>query len=140
MELSFYLALFPAYVRDKARFTALAEAVLRQATDLAALAQRIAPGFSFACAEGMQLDALGTSVSVPRKEGWDDETYRGVLLRKLKRCNWDGRNETAGEYLAEGETLADLGGNAVSVHVPAGFPLPAQELLPVPPGVRAVSE
>ena len=138
--LSFYLSLFPAYTRGKPRFMALAEAVLRQAADLTALAQFLAPGFSFACAEGAQLDALGASAGITRAYGWDDETYRAVLLRKLKLYTWDGTNETVPDCLGEGETLADLGGNAVSVHVPAPLPLPARELLPVPMGVRVTEE
>ena len=84
MALKDYMNLFPAFSREKPRFAALAEAVLRQAADLMALAPQLASGFSFASAEGIQLDALGESVRIPRQEGWDDETYRKVLLRKLK--------------------------------------------------------
>ena len=136
--LAYWLSLFPSASRARPRFMALAEAILRQAADLAALAQAIVPGFSFATAVGGQLDALGASVSVPRREGWNDETYRSVLLRKLKRFTWDGTNETVSDYLENGESLTDEGNNSVSVQA-SGLPLDAAELLPVPVGVRAVS-
>ena len=136
--LAYWLSLFPSASRSRPRFMALAEAILQHAADLAALAQAIVPGFSFATAVGGQLDALGASVSVPRQEGWNDETYRSVLLRKLKRFTWDGTNETVSDYLENGESLTDGGNNSVSVQA-IGLPLDAAELLPVPVGVRAVS-
>ena len=135
--LAYWLSLFPSASRSCPRFMALAEAILRQAADLAALAQAIVPGFSFATAVGGQLDALGASVSVPRQEGWNDETYRSVLLRKLKRFTWDGTNETVSDYLENGESLTDGGNNSVSVQA-IGLPLDAAELLPVPAGVKVV--
>ena len=133
--LAYWLSLFPSASRARPCFMALAEAILRQAADLAALAQAIVPGFSFATAVGGQLDALGASVSVPRQEGWNDETYRSVLLRKLKRFTWDGTNETVSDYLENGESLTDGGNNSVSVQA-AGLPLDAAELLPVLAGVK----
>ena len=133
--LSFYISLFPGASRGKERFMALASAVLRQACDLVSLMPRLASGFSFASASGVQLDALGASAGIPRQEGWEDETYRRVLLRKLRIWSWDGTNETAGEFLLPGETLLDNGNNSVTVS--AGLlPLPAEELLPVPLGVN----
>lgn len=131
-----YIELLPAYTRDKPKFVAFAAALLRQAEELITLAQEIAPGFSFAGAVGVQLDALGETVGIPRQEGWEDEVYRKVLLRKLKRFTWDGMNESVTEFLEEGETLKDNGNGTVSVTC-AG-PLPAGELLPVPIGVKAL--
>ena len=96
-------------------------------------------GFSFASAEGIQLDALGDSAGIPRQEGWDDETYRSVLLRKLKRCRWDGTNETVSDFLEEGEAFRDNGDGTVTVHT-GPLPLPAEELLPVPMGVKTICE
>ena len=122
--LAYWLSLFPSASRSCPRFMALAEAILRQAADLAALAQSIVPGFSFATAVGGQLDALGASVSIPRQEGWDDETYRGVLLRKLKLWTWDGMNASVPDFLASGETLKDNGDGSVTVTT-ASLPLPA---------------
>ncbi len=137
MMINDYMNLFPAYSRDKPRFAALAEAVLRQASDLMALVPQLASGFSFARAEGVQLDALGESVFVRRQPGWDDETYRAVLQRKLKLNTWDGSNETSFDYLEEGETFCDNVNGTVTVQTPA--PLPVDGLLPVPMGVAAVS-
>ena len=135
MSLQDYLSLFPAYTRSKPRFAALAEAILRQAVDLITLAQSIAPGFSFAGAAGIQLDALGGSIGVPRQESWDDETYRSVLLRKLKLWTWDGMNESVPDFLASGETLKDNSNGSVTVTT-ASLPLPANELLPILTGVK----
>ena len=133
-----YLSLFPAYVREMPRFMALAEALLRQVTDLALLVNSINSAFSVGSAAGVQLDALGESFSIPRQEGWDDETYRGVLLRKLKRFAWDGTNETSFDNLLEGETFRDNENGTVTVGT-GTLPLPARELLPVPVGVKANS-
>ena len=135
MNLQDYLSLFPAYTRSRPRFAALAEAILRQAVDLITLVQSIAPGFSFASAAGVQLDALGGSVGIPRQEGWDDETYRGVLLRKLKLWTWDGMNESVPDFLASGETLKDNSNGSATVTT-GTLPLPANELLPIPMGVK----
>ena len=131
-----YLALFPAYTRDMPRFSTLAEAVLRQAIDLMALVSGLVSGFSFAHAEGIQLDALGESVSLSRQEGWDDETYRSVLLKKLKLFTWDGSNESSFDYLDAGETLIDNDDGTVTAQTV--LPLPADEVLPVPIGVKTV--
>ena len=133
-----YLTLFPGSVQEKPKFMALAAAVLRQATDLITLAQSIAPGFSVGSATGVQLDAIGESYGIERQAGWPDETYRTVLLRKLKRNTWDGTNGTAPQYLEAGETLNDNSDGTVSIHAP-GLPLPAEELLPVPIGVKPVN-
>ena len=108
MDLAYYLSLFPACSRELPRFSALAEAVLRQVTDLAALVPETEAGFSFARAVGVQLDALGDSICVPRQSGWDDETYRGVLLRKLKRCRWDGTNATVKDFLGGNGVMNDV--------------------------------
>ena len=136
MMINDYMNLFPAFSREMLRFSALAEAILRQAADLMALVPQLASGFSFSSAEGEQLDAIGESVSVPRQSGWDDETYRNVLLRKLKLNTWDGSNETSFDYLEEGETFCDNGDGTVTVQTPA--PLPADGLLPVPMGVKII--
>ena len=134
MALKDYMNLFPAFSREKPRFAALAETVLRQAADLMALAPQLASGFSFALAEGIQLDALGESVRILRQAGWDDETYRKVLLRKLKLNTWDGRNETSFSYLEEGEMYCDNGNGTITVRTQR--PLPADGLLPIPIGVK----
>ena len=136
MTLNDYLNLFPAYSREKPRFSALAEAVLRQTADLIALVPSLVSGFSFASAVGGQLDLLGASVSISRQEGWSDETYRAVLLKKLKLCTWDGTNDTSFDFLDEGETLIDNCNGTVSAVT--SLPLPANEVLPVPIGAKLV--
>ena len=136
MNLDDYLSLFPAYTRDKPRFIALAGAVLRQVMDLMDLVPQLASGFSFARAEGKQLDELGTSVGIPRREGWDDESYRRVLLKKLKLYTWDGTNERAFDFAEEGEVFVDNDDGTVTARTDA--PLPAGEVMPVPVGVKAV--
>ena len=131
-----YMTLFPGYIRDKPRFAALASAVLQQVTDLMALVPSLESGFSVGHAVGLQLDALGDSVSVRRGSGWDDETYRSILLRKLRRNQWNGLNESAFEYVDEGETFTDnCNGTITTTTVEA---LPAKEVMPVPMGFKAV--
>ncbi len=134
-----YLELFPGYTRGKARFMALAQAVLRQAEDLMALVPMTESGFSFAQAAGVQLDALGESVLIPRQEGWDDETYRSVLLKKLRLYTWDGTNETVSSYLDAGQSQHDNTDGSVTVQTGSSQPLPADELFPVPMSVRTVN-
>ncbi len=131
-----YMSLFPAYTRDKPRFTALAQAVLRQAEDLTALVPSLESGFSFAQAVGVQLDCLGESVSVQRQEGWDDETYRAVLLKKLRLYTWDGTNETVSQFLDAGQSQHDNGDGSVTARAESPLPLPANEVFPVPIGVE----
>ena len=67
-----YMTLLPGYTRDKPRFAALAAAVLQQVNDLITLVPEMESGFSVAHAVGVQLDALGVSLSIPRQSGWND--------------------------------------------------------------------
>ena len=136
MNLDDYLSLFPAYTRDRPRFIALAGAVLRQVMDLMDLVPQLASGFSFAHAEGVQLDALGGSVGIIRQESRDDESYRRVLLKKLKLYTWDGTNERAFDFAEEGEVFVDNDDGTVTARTDA--PLTAGEVMPVPMGIRVV--
>ena len=131
-----YMTLFPGYTRDKPRFAALAAAVLQQVNDLIALVPEMESGLSVAHAVGAQLDALGVSLSIPRQSGWNDETYRNILLRKLRRNQWNGLNDSAFEYIDEGETFTDnCNGTVTALTVEA---VPAGEVMPVPMGFKAV--
>ena len=131
-----YMTLFPGYTRDKPRFAALAAAVLQQVNDLIALIPVLESGFSVAHAVGAQLDALGVSLSIPRQSGWNDETYRSILLRKLRRNQWNGLNDSTFEYIDAGETFTDnCNGTVTAVTVEA---VPAGEVMPVPMGFKAV--
>ncbi len=131
MQLSEYLELFPGATRNKARFIALAEAVLRQVTDLMALPASIPAAFSFTAAEGRQLDAIAEAAGLRRKVGMTDEAFRAYALSKLKLWTWDGTNAGAAAVLLSGVTLADNGDGTVTVS-PAGT---EKNLLPVPVGV-----
>ena len=131
-----YMTLFPGYTRDKPHFAALAAAVLKQVNDLIALVPEMESGLSVAHAVGAQLDALGVSLSIPRQSGWNDETYRNILLRKLRRNQWNGLNDSAFEYVDEGETFTDnCNGTVTAATVEA---VPAGEVMPVPMGFKAV--
>ena len=129
-----YLQLFPGASREKARFMALAEAVLRQAVDLMALIDSIQSGFSFATAEGSQLDAIAETVGLNRELGMTDEAFRAYLLQKLKLWTWDGTNVNVPAVLPDGVTETDNQNGTVTVS-PAGT---RQDLLPIPAGVRAI--
>ena len=131
-----YMTLFPGYTRDKPHFAALAAAVLQQVNDLIALVPELESGFSVAHAVGAQLDALGVSLFIPRQSGWNDETFRSILLRKLRRNQWNGLNDSAFEYIDAGETFIDnCNGTVTAVTVEA---VPAGEVMPVPMGFKAV--
>ena len=131
-----YMTLFPGYTRDKPRFAALAAAVLQQVNDLIALVPEMESGLSVAHAVGAQLDALGVSLSIPRQSGWNDETFRSILLRKLRRNQWNGLNDSAFEYVDEGETFTDnCNGTVTAVTVET---VPAKEVMPVPIGIRTI--
>ena len=130
------MTLFPGYIRDKPRFAALAAAVLQQVNELMALVPALESGFSVGQAVGVQLDALGASVSVSRQSGWSDETYRSILLRKLRRNQWNGLNDSAFEYIDAGETFTDnCNGTVTAVTVET---VPAKEVMPVPIGIRTI--
>ena len=131
-----YMTLFPGYTRDKPRFAALAVAVLQQVYDLIALVPEMESGFSVAHAVGEQLDALGVSLSIPRQSGWNDETYRSILLRKLRRNQWNGLNESAFDCVVEGESFCDNGDGTVTAATAES--VPANEVMPVPMGIKSV--
>ena len=135
MDLNGYLALFPGASREKPRLMALAEAVLQQVLDLMTLIESIQSGFSFAAAEGEQLDAIAEAVGLSREYGMTDEAFRAYLLQKLKLWTWDGTNVGVPAVLPEGVTETDNLDGTVTVS-PAGT---RQDLLPIPAGVRMIT-
>ncbi len=135
MDITKYLALFPGTSRGKARFMALAEAVLRQVVDLMTLIESIQSGFSFATAEGEQLDAIAEFLGLSREYGMTDKAFRAYLLQKLKLWTWDGTNLGVPAVLPAGVTETDNLDGTVTVNS-AGT---RQDLLPVPAGVGAVA-
>ena len=135
MTLSDYLSLFPGASRDRPRFMALAEAVLRQACDLMSLTGQVPSGFSFASAAGKQLDAAAAAVGLRRENGMADEDFRQYVLAKLALWTWDGTNEGVPDALGialPGCTVTDNRNGTVTV-MPVGV---RRDLLPVPAGVR----
>ena len=148
MTLNDYLSLFPAASRQKPRFMALAEAVLRQAADLMPLAGDILSGFSFARAEGIQLDTLAQSIGLNRSDlaagqPVPDEVFRQYVLDKLNLWGWDGTNEGVQAVLDRilpGSRQRDNADGMVTA-LPAGaLPAAAGALFPVPAGVRTNTE
>ena len=132
-----YMALFPGYTRDKQHFAALASAVLQQVYDLIALVSSMESGFSVGQAIGDQLDALGASLSIPRRNSWDDETYRSILLRKLRRYQWNGLNDSAFDCVEEGETFFDnCNGTVTATTMESAQP---EDVMPVPIGFKAIT-
>ena len=135
MDINNYLDLFPGASREKPRFMALAQAVLRQAVDLMALIESIQSGFSFASADGKQLDAIAEAVGLSRESGMTDEAFRAYLLQKLKLWTWDGTNAGVPDVLPEGVTETGNLDGTVTVS-PVGMD---KKLLPVPAGVGMIS-
>ena len=145
MSLADYLSLFPPSSLSMPRFSALAEAVLRQAADLQALIPFLESGFSVASAEGAQLDALGESMGIPRLSGMTDEAYRQLISIKCILWSWDGINDSVPALLSEaipGASQVDHCDLSVSVSVPSGTSLPAapEELFPVPAAIRIITD
>ena len=143
MSLADYLSLFPPSSLSMPRFSALAEAILRQAADLQALIPSLESGFSVASAVGTQLDALGESMGIPRPSGMTDEAYRQLISVKCTLWGWDGCNDSVSGLLNEalpGATQVDNCDLSVSVSVPSGTSLHAapEELFPVPAGIQVI--
>ena len=141
MVLSDYLSLFPGATREKEHFMALAEAVLRQAADLASLTAHLQSGFSFASAEGQQLDDLAAAVGLSREDfsvgGASDEDFREYLLAKLALWTWDGTNGTLRETLdREGITYSMTDNQDGTVSLFATGYAPPGPVLPVAAGIR----
>ena len=140
MTLQDYLSLFPGASREKARFMALAEAVLQQALDLQAVVRQTQAAYSVEGAEGVQLDAVAGVLGVHRadlSENAPDGALRMYLMSKLALWRWDGTNGTAQAVLEEtlpGRTETDNQDGTVTVS-PAG----RKDLVPVSAGVRVTS-
>ena len=134
-----YLTLFPAFMREKPRFAALAQAILSQITDLIAVIQAIPAAYSPDYAEGIQLDAVGKAAGLPRPEGMSDADYRKYLLAWLILCNWTGTNETAQTVLSAafpGSTISDNLNGTVRVRTVDSLQVD-YKLYPLPAGVQA---
>jgi len=139
MTLQDYLALFPGNSREKPRFMALVEAVLRQVLDLQAVIADLQSAFSLAEAQGTALDDFGETLGVRREDvgqNASDAAYRRYIQSKLALWRWDGTNGTVKEILEEalpGRTETDNQDGTVTVN-----PQGRKELVPVSAGVRVV--
>jgi len=105
MILNEYLALFPGATREKARFMALAGAVLRQVTDLQDVITALNSSYSLEEAAGVQLDAFAEALGIRRSEIGEnvpDGAFRQYIGAKLALRRWDGTNGTAQAVLDEG--------------------------------------
>ena len=137
-----WLSLFPGASRERPRFIALAEAVLRQVSDFLPLIAQWQSGFSFAEAEGIQLDQIAGIVGLSRADiGTDvsDETFREYLLTKLALWTWDGTNKTVPDVLTvalPGSSQTDNRDGTVTVYT--GSNLSPEKVFPVPAGVEIV--
>jgi hypothetical protein len=92
-----YLALFSGANLERARFVALATAVLRQVTDLMALVQGMPEAYSLPCAVGSQLDCLAatlglTRVDSPQGAAATDAEFQAFIQDKLALWRTDGTN------------------------------------------------
>ena len=115
------------WCRSLPRFSALAEAVLRQAAELAAAAEQLPAAFGPENAKGAQLDLLGASLNIPRG-GMNDNEYRAMIPARLAALRWDGTNGSVKpllDGLAPGETYSDNGNLTVSASSAASSFIPA---------------
>ena len=139
-----WLSLFPGVSRDKPRFMALAEAVIQQVNDFLPLIAQLQSGFSFAEAEGMQLDQVAEAVGLSRPDigtNVSDEAFRQYLLAKLALWSWDGTNKTVPEVLGivlPGGSQMDNRDGTVTVTTVGS--LPEGKVFPVPAGITIHSE
>ena len=150
-----YLDLLPPHSRSKPRFEALCTAVLRQAVELAQLADAIEEGHSPDSAAGTQLDTLGAILCVSRLlldpetgtiAALDDGAYRLLIRARAAMRVWKGDNESLPALLRfvfpdRDASLIDNGNMTVTVSCP-GPPLPvaAEALFPVPAGVKMIRQ
>ena len=137
-----YLELFSSSCREKPRLMALAQALLRQVTDLAACAASIEPGYAAENAVGVQLDAAGEMIGIPRPAGMSDADFRELIRMKRLLYGWDGTNGSVPSLLAAiqpGAQLTDHCDGTVTL-VPAGaLPVDAREVFPLPAGIGVLS-
>lgn len=98
--LSDYPGLFPGATREKPRFKALAEAVLRQAAELITVTEQMPAARSLEYAEGAQLDQLAAGAGLCRADSPGgveaaDEDFRAFVREKLALWRTDGTNGSA---------------------------------------------
>ena len=145
MTLQDYINLFPGASREKQRFMALAQAVLRQVVDLAPVTEALVSGFSLEAAVGVQLDQIGEGWGLKRADtaygsGATDEQFRAFLTAKLAQWQWDGTNAGVDKALAaipEATKQVDNLDGTVTVTLTGSLPAGRKAVLAVPMGVTA---
>ena len=147
MLLNDYLSIFPGSTREKTRFMALANAVLRQVTDLQEIVSELNAAFAPGLARGEQLDALAASLGLSRSDttaGSDitDEAFRDYIRKKLIRWGWDGTNASVPAIVAKiraGAEQVDNQNGSVTVTGAETQPAAVKEIFPIPAGVRTTN-
>ena len=139
-----YLALFPGSTREKARFMALAEALLLQVMGLQVVVGQINGAFAPESAQGVQLEALAASLGLSRLDtstgaAVTDEAFRDFIRKKLIQWGWDGTNMAVPTIVAkiqQGASQTDNMNGTVTVTGAGTQPAPVKELFPIAAGVR----
>ena len=145
MTLQDYINLFPGASREKPKFMALSQAVLRQVTDLLPVTSALISGFSLSSAAGIQLDQIAASWGLTRADtaygsGATDEQFRAFLTAKLAQWQWDGTNAGVDAALAsipEATKQVDNLDGTVTVTLTGSLPAGRKAVLPVSMGVTA---
>ena len=136
-----YMELFPAFVRDLPKFSALVAAVLQQAEDLAAVVPKLLEACSLSDAEGTQLDVIGESFGLKREDALDDTDaiYKAYIKAKLSLWRWDGTNGAVKSLLQEAFPGQNVSWTEGDMSITAGntsdLPGAPEDLLPIPAGV-----
>ena len=144
MESGDYIVLFPGSTREKARFMALAEALLLQVMGLQVVVGQINGAFAPESALGNQLDALAASLDLSRLDTSDgasvaDADFRDFIRKKLIQWSWNGTNKTVPAIVAklqQGTIQTDNMNGTVTVTGAGSQPAPVKALFPITAGVR----
>ena len=144
MTLYGYLSLFPGASREKDRFMALAEAVLRQVTDLIPVTLGALSNYSFLTAEGEALDQLAAVFGLGRVDtasgiACTDADFRAYLLAKLALWTWDGTDRDVPTVLARAgitKSQTDRMDGTVGISLSGTMPrAEARLVFPYPAGI-----
>ena len=133
MTLNDYLSLIPSAHSDKPRFVAFLTAVLTQSLDLLPLIQSLTTAFNPETAEGLQLDALATQLSISRVPDESDASLRARLKTSILSSHWRGTNESLFallQTLLPDAAYTDNCDLSVTVSDPS---------VPVPAGIRKIT-
>ena len=144
MTLSDYLDMFPSASREKAKYIALASAVLDQVIDLQKVVAEVAEAYTIDEASGAQLDVVAASLGLSRNDtsaglSVSDATFRDFLKKKMIHWAWDGTNKTApvlAKRIAANSVLTDNMNCTVSLTGAGSQPASNKSIFPITAGVR----